>query len=101
MAMVKVIRNGQITLPKKLRTALGIREGDLLEVKLSKSGMVIKPKVPIDKDLAKDRFWQMVEEIRESVKDVDPEELDETIEEAVAAAKKVTSQRIKARSKRL
>jgi AbrB family looped-hinge helix DNA binding protein len=100
MPLVKVIRNGQITLPKELRKALGIEEGDLLEVKLSESGLVIKPKVPIDRELAKDRFFQMVEEFRESVKDVDPEELDEALKEAVAEAKKATAKKLKARPNR-
>jgi AbrB family looped-hinge helix DNA binding protein len=100
MPLVKVVRNGQITLPKELRTALGIQEGDLLEVKLMKSGMVIKPKVAVDKDVARDRFFQMVDELRESVKDVDPQELDDAIKEAVAAAKKVTAKKLKARQNR-
>jgi AbrB family looped-hinge helix DNA binding protein len=100
MPLVKVIRNGQITLPKELRKALGIQEGDLLEVKLSESGMTIKPKVPVDKDLARDQFWQMVKEIRQSVKDVDPQELSTVIEEAVAAAKKTTAKKLKARRNR-
>jgi len=97
MPLVKVIRNGQITLPKALRDALGIKEGDLLEVKLKDSEMTIKPKAAIDKAMAGDRFFQMVDEIRASVKDVDPEQLDATITEALQAAKKVTAKRTKAR----
>ena len=69
---MRVIRNGQITLPKALRDALGINEGDLLEVKLRDSEMTIKPKAAIDKDIADDKFFQMVDKIRVSVKDVDP-----------------------------
>jgi len=42
----------------------------------------------------------MTEQIRESVKDADPRELDEAISEAVAAAKKVTTGKIKARQPR-
>lgn len=96
MPLVKVIRNGQITIPKELRDVLGIEEGDLLEVKLSKGGMTIKPKTAVDKDLAKGRFFQMVEEIRESVKDSDPQEVDAALAEAVQAAKKSTTRKIKA-----
>lgn len=100
MPLVKVIRNGQITLPKALRDALGIKEGDLLEVKLRNSEMTIKPKATIDKAMAGDKLFQMVDEIRASVKDVDPEDLDATIAEAVLAAKKVTAKKLKARQKR-
>ncbi len=39
----------------------------------------------------------MTEQIREGVKGADPRELDEAIAEAVAAAKKVTARKIKAR----
>jgi len=100
MPLVKVIRNGQITIPKSLRTVLGIEEGDILEVELSKGGMMIKPKAAVDKDLARGQFFQMVEEIRESVKDADPEELSAAIEEAVLAAKKATARKIKAPKRR-
>jgi AbrB family looped-hinge helix DNA binding protein len=54
MVLVKAIRNGQITIPKALRTALGIEEGDLLEIRLTKAGMAIKPKVAVDKELAQE-----------------------------------------------
>jgi len=97
MPLVKVIRNGQITLPKELRTALGIREGDLLEVKMTKSGMIIKPRAPAGKDSAGDNFFQMVDELRDAVKDVGPAELDDAIEKAVAAARKATAKKLKAR----
>ena len=75
-------------------------EGDLLEVKLSEAGMTIKPKTAVDRELAMGRFFQMTEQIRESAKDADPLELDEAIAEAVAAAKKVTTRKIKARQAR-
>ncbi|HOI93098.1 MAG TPA: AbrB/MazE/SpoVT family DNA-binding domain-containing protein [Syntrophobacter fumaroxidans] len=97
MPLVRVIRNGQITIPKKLRAALGIEEGDLLEVKLSQGGMTIKPKTAVDKELAKGRFFRMVEEIRESVKDADPREVDAALAEAVRAAGKATSKKMKSR----
>ena len=96
MPLVKVIRNGQITLPKEIRSKMGIREGDLLEVTLTKAGLNITPKTVVDSELAKGRFFQMVEEFRESVKDADPDELDAAIAEAVQAAKKATSKKIKA-----
>jgi AbrB family looped-hinge helix DNA binding protein len=96
MPLVKVIRNGQITIPKELRAVLGIEEGDLLEVKLSKGGMTIKPKTAVDKDLAKGRFFNMVEQIRESLKDADPQEVDAALAEAVQAAKKATTKKMKA-----
>jgi AbrB family looped-hinge helix DNA binding protein len=95
MPLVKVIRHGQITLPKGIRDALGIREGDLLEVKLGKAEMTIKAKAVVDKEQAKDKFFQMVDEIRASVKDVDPEVIDREIEEAIRAVRKSKSKATK------
>jgi AbrB family looped-hinge helix DNA binding protein len=50
MPMVKVLRNGQVTLPKGLRKVLGIKEGDVLEVDFNKAGVFLKPKVLVDKE---------------------------------------------------
>ena len=36
MPVVKILRHGQITLPKEIRKILGVEEGDLLEVGLGK-----------------------------------------------------------------
>ncbi len=49
MPLVKVLRHGQITLPKEFRELLGIKAGDIIEVKLSQSTVILKPKALIDK----------------------------------------------------
>lgn len=49
MPVIKVIRNGQITLPKEFRDALGVKEGDILEAEMKDNQMVLKPKTLIDK----------------------------------------------------
>lgn len=43
MPVVKVIRNGQITLPKEFRDALSIDEGQILEAELEESRIILKP----------------------------------------------------------
>jgi hypothetical protein len=55
--------------------------------------MTIKPETAVDKDLAKGRFFQMVEPIRESMKDADPQEVEAALAEAVQAAKKMKARR--------
>ena len=50
MPFVKVLRSGQITVPKEVRKVLGIKEGDVLEVALEKSGVLLKPKSLVDKE---------------------------------------------------
>ena len=50
MPLVRVLRNGQITMPKGFRKVLGIKEGDVLEASLGKTGVLLKPKLLIDKE---------------------------------------------------
>jgi AbrB family looped-hinge helix DNA binding protein len=55
MVYSKVTRNGQITLPAKVRQKLGIEEGDLLEISIEDEKAVLVPKKLIDKSQA--YFW--------------------------------------------
>ncbi|VAX19754.1 hypothetical protein MNBD_NITROSPINAE03-1781 [hydrothermal vent metagenome] len=48
MPFVKVLRNGQITLPKEVRESLGLRDGEILEVEVKKSQVILKPKILMD-----------------------------------------------------
>jgi len=48
MPFVKVLRHGQVTLPKEFREVLHINEGQILEAKLNKSGVLLKPKALVD-----------------------------------------------------
>jgi len=50
MAVVKILRHGQITLPKEIRKILGVEEGDLLEVGLEDARVFLQPKVLVDKE---------------------------------------------------
>ncbi len=43
MPVIKVIRNGQITLPKEFGEALSIDEGQILEAELEESRIILKP----------------------------------------------------------
>jgi len=51
----KVTRNGQITLPSKVREKLGIEEGDLLEISVVDEKALLTPKKLIDK--SQSYFW--------------------------------------------
>lgn len=66
---VKIGSKGRITLPVKVRTLLGIKEGDLLTVEFSGRGLILKPKAP-----SADELWGVaklekveIEEIEEAV----------------------------------
>ncbi len=43
MALVKVRRAAQITLPREIRDAAHLEEGDYLEAQLTKEGILLRP----------------------------------------------------------
>ncbi|MBI2560761.1 MAG: AbrB/MazE/SpoVT family DNA-binding domain-containing protein [Planctomycetes bacterium] len=49
MSFIKVLRHGQITLPKEYRKALGIDEGQILKAELEKSRVILKPIAFVEK----------------------------------------------------
>lgn len=65
---VKVTRNYQITIPAEIRRALGIREGDLLEVRLEGGKIVVEkpslelPRIKLGKEISDEEIERLVEE---------------------------------------
>ncbi len=55
MSSIKIIRNGQITIPIELRRQLGIEKGDLVEFKIIEDQLILVPKKLIDK--SQTYFW--------------------------------------------
>jgi AbrB family looped-hinge helix DNA binding protein len=49
MAIVKIQRKGQITLPMRVRAAIGVSDGDLVDVKASGGRIIVTPTVVIDR----------------------------------------------------
>ena len=47
-ALLKVQRNGQVTLPTRLRAQVGLADGDLVEARAHKGRIVLTPKVIAD-----------------------------------------------------
>jgi AbrB family looped-hinge helix DNA binding protein len=48
-SLVKVQANGQMTIPRRVRSAVGLVDGDLVEVKAVGKRIVITPQVVIDR----------------------------------------------------
>jgi AbrB family looped-hinge helix DNA binding protein len=55
VALTKVTRNGQVTLPAPARRALHVEEGDYVEVRVTEDSIVLTPKKLVDKSQA--YFW--------------------------------------------
>src|ERR1700680_674483 len=48
-ALVKIQLKGQVTLPTRMRSALGVAEGDLVEASVQRGKIVLTPKLVIDR----------------------------------------------------
>ena len=49
MALVRMIRGGQVTLPAEARKAFKLKEGDYLEPELTEKGVLLKPINVVDR----------------------------------------------------
>lgn len=83
MPFVKVLRGGQITMPKELRKVLEIKEGDILEVQMEKNRMVLKPKILMDKDQAWDKLNQVMAKVGKRHRKASEKEVEGDVLEAI------------------
>ncbi|MDQ1273581.1 MAG: hypothetical protein QG591_2211 [Planctomycetota bacterium] len=69
MPMIKVVRNGQITLPKEFRDALSIDEGQILEAEIKNSRIILKPLAFVERgSVLSSKGKQKVKEALEDIK---------------------------------
>jgi AbrB family looped-hinge helix DNA binding protein len=73
--LVKIHRKGQMTLPSRLRDAIGVAEGDLVEASVQRGKIVLTPKTVLDRIPAgkaeQQRFFkQLRAEAPEWLKDI-------------------------------
>ena len=67
MTTVTVTRHAQITIPKKIREALGIREGETVDVSLNNETIIVRkslPKIKDFKDFLPQDFDTVLEKMR-------------------------------------
>lgn len=56
MALLRIRRAAQITLPAELRKALHVTDGDYLEARLVDGGVLLSPVAVVDRDGSWERF---------------------------------------------
>ncbi len=83
MPFVKVLRGGQITMPKELREVLEIKEGDILEVQMEKNKVILKPKILMDKDQAWERLNQVMAKVGKRHRKTSEKEVESDVLEAI------------------
>jgi AbrB family looped-hinge helix DNA binding protein len=88
MPFVRVLRGGQITMPKELREVLEIKEGDILEVQMEKDRVILKPKVLVDKDQAWEKLNKIMAKVGKRHGKISEKEVENDVSEAI---KKVRS----------
>jgi len=71
MPLVQVREKAQITIPSKIRKALGIKEGDYLEVEAEGNKIVLIPKILIDKAEAVTLSGEGEKMLKEALEDVE------------------------------
>lgn len=69
MALVRLLRGGQVTLPAELRQKLQVKEGDYLEAEVVENGMLLKPVAFVSREQA----WKEIREAQQSVRYIGPE----------------------------
>lgn len=69
MALVKVLRAGQVTLPANVRAQLRVKQGDYLEAEVVEGGLLLKPVSMVEREKA----WQRIREAQRSVRYIGPE----------------------------
>jgi AbrB family looped-hinge helix DNA binding protein len=62
MALVRLLRGGQVTLPAETRKALELSEGDYLEAEVREGALVLKPVTVLDRKTAWKRLLAIVRE---------------------------------------
>ncbi len=83
MPTVRLLRNGQLTLPAKVRQDFALEDGTYLDVEIEDNRIVLIPKTLVKKDKAKERIFEVLEEVWERNQDVDPKEVKRLVSQAV------------------
>jgi AbrB family looped-hinge helix DNA binding protein len=65
--IVKVTRNGQFTIPKRLREKFGIKEGDKLIVKAVEEGILFRKIPPLEQMAGIDAKYGNVDEVKKEM----------------------------------
>ena len=64
MALMRLRRASQLTLPTEVRRALNVKEGDYLEARVRKDGVLLKPVAMVGRAQALARIRKAVSHVR-------------------------------------
>jgi AbrB family looped-hinge helix DNA binding protein len=87
MALVRMLRGGQVTLPAEARKALRLQEGDYLDLMVNGSTLTLKPVQVVDRAEADRQLDQILSRVRYVGSEPEPteDEVMETVVESIRA----------------
>ena len=92
MPVIKILRNGQLTLPAKFREILELKQGDLLNAGLEEDKIILKPVTTVErkrvKEKTRERFFKLIDKTWDKNKDTDPKEVERIVNEAIEEVRK-------------
>jgi AbrB family looped-hinge helix DNA binding protein len=88
MRRVRLLRDGQVTLPAEVRQKLKLSQGDWLEAEVVERGVLLKPVPDIERQQAWDELIRIIDEPkRRDPSTMSPDEEEEWIAEEIKAAR--------------
>lgn len=87
MPTIQILRNGQITLPAKIREALNLSRYGFLDVKLKKGKIELTPTTLLNDQEIKKELSAILKNVRERNKDFSGEEVERDVADAIKAVR--------------
>jgi len=98
MALVRMLRGGQVTLPAEARKALKISEGDYLDLEVSDGAVTLKPVTVIDRAEADRQLDAILSRVKYIGPEPPPSE-DQVMDMAAEEVRAVRARHAKSRSR--
>jgi AbrB family looped-hinge helix DNA binding protein len=95
MALLKLKRHAQVTIPAELRRQFNLEEGDYLEAEATAAGILLKPVSVVQREQAWDRVIEVMEHVhaKQPHSDQSPTEQEEEIAAIVKASRRKHAKR--------
>jgi len=98
MALVRMLRGGQVTLPAEARRALRLNEGDYLDLEVQDGALTLKPVTVIDRAAADRQLGNILSRVKYTGPEPEPSE-DEVMDMVVEEIRAVRAKHAESRSR--